>query len=99
MIVEREDRRRRGGPAVSVVAWLAVLGGTIALGVVGRAPEARTAAVTPEPMAMTPAAAASVPPAAAIPRRSPLATRPSIGEDGIMGGLPFGTAWQWLESD
>jgi len=99
MIVERAGRRRRGGPAVAVVAWLAVLGGTIALGVAGRAPEARTAAVTPEPVAATPSAAPTAPPAAAIPRRSPLPTRPPIGEDGIMGGLPFGTAWQWLESD
>jgi hypothetical protein len=98
MIVERESRRRRGGPAVAVVAWLAVLGGTIAIGVAGRAPEARTAAVTPEPMAVTPAATRSAPPAV-IPRRSPLPTRPPIGEDGIMGGLPFGTAWQWLRSE
>jgi hypothetical protein len=33
------------------------------------------------------------------PLRSPLTTRPPIGEDGVMGGLPFGTAFEWLESD
>jgi hypothetical protein len=99
MMFRRAGRRRRGGPAVAVVAWLAVLGGTIALGVAGRAPEAHTAAVTPEPMAVTPSATPSAPQAASISRRSPLPTRPPIGEDGIMGGLPFGTAWQWLRSD
>jgi hypothetical protein len=98
MIVERSTRRRRSGSALVIVAWLAVLGGTIALGVAGRAPEARTAAVTPDPVAVTPTATPSARPAST-PWRSPLPTRPPIGEDGIMGGLPFGTAWLWLESD
>ena len=99
MIVERAGRRRRGGVALVVVAWLVVLGSTIALGVAGRAPEVRTAAVTAQPVAVTPTATPSAPPAASVARRSPLPTRPPIGEDGIMGGLPFGTAWLWLESD
>jgi hypothetical protein len=99
MIVERAGRRRRGGVAVVVVAWLVVLGGTVALGVAGRAPEVRTAAATPEPVAVMPTAPPSAPSAAKVLRRSPLPTRPPIGEDGIMGGLPFGTAWLWLESD
>jgi hypothetical protein len=98
MIVERRARRGRHGPALAVVAWLAVLGGTIALGVAGRASEDRTALVTPEPVAVTPTATPFARPAST-PRRSPLPTRPPIGEDGIMGGLPFGTAWQWLGSD
>ena len=98
MTVEGDGRRRRGGPAVVVMAWLAVLGGTIALGVAGREPEVRTAAVTPEPVAVAPTATPTARPAST-PRRSPLPTRPPIGEDGIMGGLPFGTAWLWLESD
>ena len=98
MIVERPSRRGRRGVALVVVVWLAVLGGTIALGVAGRAPEVRTAAITPEPVAVTPTTTPSARPAST-PRRSPLPTRPPIGEDGIMGGLPFGTAWLWLESD
>ena len=98
MIVQRPIRRGRRGVALVVVAWLVVLGGTIALGVAGRAPDVRTAEVTHEPVAVTPTATPSARPAS-IPRRSPLPTRPPIGEDGIMGGLPFGTAWLWLESD
>ena len=96
MIVERPARQGRRGGVIATVAWLAVLGGTVALGVAGRAPDDRTSVVTPLPSRATPVA---LPDVARRPLRSPLPTRPPIGEDGIMGGLPFGTAWQWLESD
>jgi hypothetical protein len=94
--VERPARQARRGGVVATVAWLAVLGGTVALGVAGRQADDRTAVLTPEPSRATPEA---LPDVARRPLRSPLPTRPPIGEDGIMGGLPFGTAWEWLESD
>ena len=97
MNVERPARQGRRGGVIATGAWLAVLGGTVALGVAGRASDDRTAVVAPLPSHATPAAA--VPDVPRQPLRSPLPTRPPIGEDGIMGGLPFGTAWQWLEAD
>ena len=97
MNVERPARQGLRGGVIATIAWLAVLGGTVALGVAGRASDDRTAVVAPLPSHATPAAA--VPEVPRKPLRSPLPTRPPIGEDGIMGGLPFGTAWQWLEAD
>jgi len=94
--VERPARQARRGGVFATVAWLAVLGGTVALGVAGRASDDRTTAITPVPSRATPEA---VPDVARRPLLPPLPTRPPIGEDGIMGGLPFGTAWQWLEAD
>jgi hypothetical protein len=94
--VERPANRARRGGVIATVAWLAVLGGTVALGVAGRASGDRTTVIAPIPSRATPVA---LPDVARRPLRSPLPTRPPIGEDGIMGGLPFGTAWEWLESD
>ena len=96
MNVERPARQERRGGVIATVAWLTVLGGTVALGVAGRESDDRTAVIAPPPSHATPVA---LPDVARRPLRSPLPTRPPIGEDGIMGGLPFGTAWQWLESD
>ena len=97
MNVERPARQGRRGGVIATVAWLTVLGGTVAIGVAGRASDDRTSVIAPVLSQATPADA--VPDVARRPLRSPLPTRPPIGEDGIMGGLPFGTAWQWLESD
>ena len=96
MNVERPANRARRGGVIATVAWLAVLGATVALGVAGRASDDRTTLISPVPSRATPEA---LPDKARRSLRSPLPTRPPIGEDGIMGGLPFGTAWQWLESD
>ena len=104
MKVERAGRRGRGGLGFALVAWLVVLGGTVALGVAGRGGDG-SAPPTAAPAAVVPATlAAVVPPTAAPsialnPPRTPLPTQPPIGEDGIMGGLPFGTAWHWLQPD
>ena len=100
-----------GRSRLLAVAWLGVLVGTIGLGVLGQArpvadavPPEMGAAVVPTRAAPSRAAAASATPARATPARPavgpairPAATRPPIGEDGVMGGLPFGTAWLWLE--
>ena len=80
---------------MAVVAWVAVLGGTIALGLAGGETSGPVTAISAVPgrPSPTPSAVTRVPP------RAPLPSRPPIGEDGVMGGLPFGTAWQWLEAD
>ena len=95
MTVERLLGRRRRGDVIAVVAWLAVLGEAVALGFAGRQPDGRSTAM---PSAAA-AARSSTPAVVEGPSRSPLTTRPPIGEDGVMGGLPFGTAFEWLESD
>ena len=79
---------------MAVVAWLVVLGGTVAIGLAGRVPDPQTLAE-----------ASSVPDATALPSvvplapRTPTPSRPPIGEDGVMGGLPFGTAFLWLTDE
>jgi hypothetical protein len=88
-----------------VVVWVAVLGVTVGLGIVGQL-GGGTATATP-PSASAPSAVGepivvpAIPAPADLPvvnRPSrPLPTRPSIGEDGVMGGRVFGTAWQWLD--
>lgn len=95
MTVERLVGRTRRGDVIVVVAWLAVLGGAVALGIAGREPDGRSTAMPSPPTAALPSAPAVV----RGPSGSPLPTRPPIGEDGVMGGLPFGTAFEWLESD
>ena len=95
MTVERLVGRSRRGHVIAVVAWLAVLGVAVALGFTGRPPDGRSTASPSPPTAARP----STPAVIQGPWRSPLTTRPPIGEDGVMGGLPFGTAFEWLESD
>ena len=87
-----------GRSRLMAVVWLGVLGGTIGFGVLGQArPGADTVApevgaVVPSPAPIRPAVQPPVQPAV-----RPAATRPPIGEDGVMGGLPFGPAWLWRE--
>jgi hypothetical protein len=95
MTVERLVGRGRRGDVTAVVAWLAVLGVVVALGFAGRQSDGRSTAMPSPPTAAQP----STPAVVDGPLRSPLTTRPPIGEDGVMGGLPFGTAFEWLESD
>ncbi len=94
--------RRRGPPGV-LLAWACVLVVTVGLGVLGQTGSAPATIVA----ASVPAAPDPAPSASAVegspelvsvrPPVRPLATRPPIGEDGVMGGLVFGTAWSWLE--
>ena len=63
----------------------------MALGALGDRP-----GEAPVPRLEAAAAPAAEPQPARTPAR-PRPSRPPIGEDGIMGGLPFGTAWLWLE--
>ena len=96
MTVERlAARRGRRGDVIAVVAWVAVLGGAVALGVTGPQADDRSTAMPSPPTTVRP----SGPAVARGPLRPPLPTRPPIGEDGVMGGLPFGTAFEWLESE
>jgi hypothetical protein len=97
----RAGRRR---PPVVVLAWVAVLGVTVGLGVLGQAGPTPDVAVVATPLGSTvpergsPAAGIGQPARTTTPLpRGPLPTRPPIGEDGVMGGLVFGTAWRWLE--
>jgi hypothetical protein len=76
------------------VAWFGVLVGTIGLGVLGQTRPGADA-VPPEVGAVVPSPAPTRP--TVRPAVRPAATRPPIGEDGVMGGLPFGTAWLWLK--
>jgi hypothetical protein len=92
-----------------VVALVTIVGvGAFGRPLDGAAPEAVTAhavATTPLPSALPPTLAPTVGPArAAAPSGDPAPSlpywsgevRPPSGEDGLMGGLPFGTAWSWL---
>lgn len=89
--------QRRRGPPLVVGAWAALLLATVALGVLGQAD------ADPPPPSATPAAEVSAmasPTATPVPRPralGPSTTRPPIGEDGVMGGLVFGTAFGWLQ--
>jgi hypothetical protein len=89
--VERPATSERHGLVVATVAWLAVLGGTIALGLAG---QGSTQTIVTDSTAAT----ASPLPVVRAPVRAPQPTRPPIGEDGVMGGLPFGTAFEWLRT-
>jgi len=92
-----------GRSRLLAVAWLCVLVGTIGLGVLGQARPGGDAvppevgAVVPSRATPTPAGPAPARPTPVRPAVDPAPTRPPIGEDGVMGGLPFGTAWLWLE--
>jgi hypothetical protein len=90
-----------------VVAWVVVLGATIGLGLLGQGtarpattasttgPVAADADASPVTRVAPPDVAPARPASRDIGRAR--ATRPPIGEDGVMGGLVFGTAWHWLE--
>lgn len=91
------DRLVRRRPPFVVVGWAAVLAITVGLGVLGQGGEAVVVPPVATPVASVAGPAATG--AAALPGRPPkrpMATRPPIGEDGVMGGLVFGTAWTWL---
>ena len=89
-------RATRRPPGV-VLGWVAVIAVTVGLGIVGRAGDGTPVQASAEWLA-SPVAVGS-PSALNLPARAlsrPVATRPPIGEDGVMGGLVFGTAWGWL---
>ncbi len=76
-----------------VVAWAVLLTATVSLGVLGQTEQERTDPPASGAAIVAPSASATVAPT---PRR-PHATRPPIGEDGVMGGRVFGTAFGWLD--
>jgi hypothetical protein len=90
-------RRRGRETRIAALAWIVILGATVGLGLLGQRPvdtdAARSVAVSIVPSASTAISEPSLAPRTSGPTR----TRPPIGEDGIMGGLPFGTAWLWLK--
>jgi hypothetical protein len=70
---------------------------TVSLGLLGQVEQDRTD-LRPTPAAQAPATAGPTlrtTSRAAAARPAP--TRPPIGEDGVMGGLVFGTAFGWLD--
>jgi hypothetical protein len=92
---------RVGRPRVVALAWLGVLVGTVGVALLGQpGPD--------QPTAPAPSASPGVG-ASDVARTSPSRDWPAIvhaavtgrpkGEDGVMGGLPFGTAWLWLDSE
>lgn len=86
-------RRRGRETRIAALVWVAILGATVGLGVLGQG----TADTDTARFVAPPASAAAVEPSRTPPTSGPTRTRPPIGEDGIMGGLPFGTAWLWLK--
>ena len=89
----------RGGAGARLVAagWVGVLVVTVGVGLFGDQPAAPASPglhATGSPVVTSTAGQ----PASRVPG-TPRPSRPPIGEDGIMGGLPFGTAWRWLEPE
>jgi hypothetical protein len=90
-------RRRGPGTRIAAFGWIVILGATVGLGLLGQG-DADTDSGLSAALPVSPSAGAATvepsrPPRTLYPTRS----RPPIGEDGIMGGLPFGTAWLWLK--
>jgi hypothetical protein len=86
---------RRARPMVWFGAWGVVLGAVILVAVVGASRSSPPVPSGP-PVAIAASASPSSSPAPApVPRREPRAfpTRPPLGEDGLIGGLVFGTNW------
>jgi hypothetical protein len=81
---------------IAALAWIVILGATVGLGLLGQRPADADTARSVVQSAAPAARAATVEPAREPLTLAPMRTRPPIGEDGIMGGLPFGTAWLWL---
>jgi hypothetical protein len=83
---------RRARPIVWFGAWGLVLGGVILVAVVGTSRSAPTAPSQPPVAVASPSPSQT---AASVPRPRILAvpSRPPIGEDGLMGGIVFGTNW------
>ena len=89
----------RGGAGARLVAagWVGVLVTAVGVGLFGDEPAAPASPgldIAASPVVTSTAE----PPATRLPAAS-RPSRPPIGEDGIMGGLPFGTAWRWLEPE
>jgi len=86
---------RRGRPSFWIIAWAAVLGAVVLLAIItsGRppapAPDLPQLAIATH--AAPSAGVASSPRPTSTPR--PVASRPPLGEDGLVGGLVFGTNW------
>ena len=82
----------------TLAAWLTLIAGAAGLGLLGQGrgvpadPSATAAARAPDPTATVVSLTSPRAPARA-------SARPPIGEDGVMGGLVFGTAWRWLDED
>lgn len=89
--IERVGRPAR--PGLWVAGWLAVIVGVAGVAFLGASAKAPLAPET----AATAAAAVSIAPSATAPRPRrevrPVPSRPPLGEDGLVGGLVFGTAW------
>ena len=91
------DRAGRRPPGV-VLVWAAVLTVTVGLAIVGQISDGTPVAASLARPGRSAAVSTPVPPALpARPPSRPMATRPPIGEDGVMGGRVFGTAWGWLQ--
>jgi hypothetical protein len=100
---------RRTSPPLWIGGWALGLGIVIAIGVIGTVTDTPppplgdidTAVPSEQPATPTPAATTSpTPPQLALPRvpgtfasPPPFPTRPPLGEDGLVGGLVFGTNW------
>ena len=83
----------------TLVAWLALIAGAAGLGLLG---QGRGVPADPSATAAARASDRSATVVAPTSPRAPArasATRPPIGEDGVMGGLVFGTAWRWLDEE
>ena len=94
----------RSKPVVWIGVWLVVFAAVLAVAVIGprptewpSAPNAVVAGVTastgPTSAAAVPATTASTVPLSARARLRPFPARPPLGEDGLVGGLVFGSAW------
>ena len=89
-------RDRGPGIRIAALGWIVILGAAVGLGLLGQGPADTDTARSPARPAAPSASTATSEPARAPRTSAPTRTRPPIGEDGIMGGLPFGTAWLWL---
>jgi hypothetical protein len=94
---ELERVGRRTTPALWIGGWLAGLAVIVGLAIAGSPPVVPTDEPGP---AVALASVATVSPSPATPSahaplviRHPLPSRPPLGEDGLIGGIVFGTSW------